>query len=462
MPDLTHPITFFISHGNDRSLQELRDVCVEMTWQAGHSPRAFLSSLAGKDSRREIERCDVFVRLFADVDETLKTVKEECFWAADRQKPILLLAVGECPFEIASKKLLEKVPAGSAIHSVSPEPYVFAKDYLLAMHQVVRLADAASRQGAPSLRSSDLSINNRFWRRFVMRVNQWAVLDSRFNTNAALKQASAEFFWDLYLGILSKGLISRLFFESGSAVAFLSEALAGRLDQVAFAQWGAQIESNNVISYMEFILSQFGNASLYPSGPPERKYGGTFGELANLSVPAEGDHPITGRAYEWMCHVRDHFAEQYTDLGIIFGAFSGIDLRRGSEKLGPHVGSYHNMLFKRALLESGAPLVVFLDEDKFTPTFTNGQCFCVCDEEFSWPYACRNVPLAIVCAFRSEERAREVLTELEYFGLDHPEKGRLGEAPWPVIASNDLFWRRRQQWRSAALDQSNLEALRID
>src|SRR5258705_3578390 len=49
---------------------------------------------------------------------------------------------------------------------------------------------------------------------------------------------------------------SRLFFESGSANAFLSEAFAARIDEKAFNQWGAIIESNNFISYMEFILSR--------------------------------------------------------------------------------------------------------------------------------------------------------------------------------------------------------------
>ena len=82
--------------------------------------------------------------------------------------------------------------------------------------------------------------------------------------------------------------------------------------------------------------------------------------------------------------LRDHFAEQYTDIGILLGAASGIDLMRGSDRAGPHVGSYHNMLFKRALLESGAPLAVFGDEDKLPRPALSGQYFLVCDDRFQF------------------------------------------------------------------------------
>jgi hypothetical protein len=116
------------------------------------------------------------------------------------------------------------------------------------------------------------------------------------------------------------------------------------------------------------------------------------------------------------------------------------------------------MLFKRALLESGAPLVIFIDEDKIPSEAVPGQCFLVCDEKFPWQFACRNSPIALVCAFRSEERAQTTLTRLEDLGLWRLEQGRKGEAPWPVIISNDVFWNRRQEWLNEALGQAENEA----
>ena len=421
---------------------------MQVSWEAGHSPRAHISSIARSDTRTEIQNCDLFVRLCTTVDVSVQT---ECFWANDAHKPLLLLLVNIDREPDASRQLLENAADGSSARKVTADPLVFAKDYLLSLHDAVRVLDARS-SGLWVTQGSDLHIRNPFWRRFASRVNQWATLDGRFRANAPLKQAAAEFFLDHYLGIILKARISRLFFESGSAIAFLSESFAARVDQKAFMAWGGHIETNNVISYMEFVLGQFASISLYPGGPPERKYGGTFGELKDLAVPSEGAHPIHATHHELMSNVRNHFSEQYTDLGIIFGGASGIDLSRGTELLGPHVGSYDNMLFKRALLESGAPLVLIVDEDKMPRRFSQGQCFLVCDEEFSWHYACRNVPLAIVCAFRSEERARTVISDLEYLGLNHLELGRRGEAPWCMIASNDLFSSRRQEWLTAALE----------
>ncbi len=449
MPHDLPSYSIFVSCENDPGLRDLRDACVQVSWDAGHSPKALLSSIGRTDLQRGIQEADLFVRVSSTLDKATTT---ECFWANDARKPIILLVVGDVGPDGMAQALLKNSVAGSSWRAVSHEPYAFAKDYLVALHHAARVLDAMNSANWSPLQSAELSLRNPFLRRFASRLGQYVTLDSRFYLNVPLKQSAAEFFLDRYFGILRKGPVSRLFFESGSAIAYLSEAFAARIDEERFDQWGAIIETNNFISDMEFVLSRFQRVSLYPNGRPERRYGGTFGKLGGLSEPAEGAHPIKGSHHELMFEIRAHFAEQYTDLGIIFGAASGIDLSRGTELLGPHVGSYENMLFKRALLESGAPVVIFVDEDKIPRRASPGQCFLVCDDDFSWHYACRNTPLAIVCAFRSEDRAKSVIPDLEYLGFEHLESARHGEAPWPIIASNNLFWNRRQEWLTAALD----------
>jgi hypothetical protein len=118
------------------------------------------------------------------------------------------------------------------------------------------------------------------------------------------------------------------------------------------------------------------------------------------------------------------------------------------------------MLFKRALLESDAPIVFFLDEDKFRRPFDPRSCFRVCDTDFRWDYACLNVPLALVCAFRSEEGAKQIIPKLEYYGLEHIECSSRNEAPWPIIASNNVFWQRRRIWLEEARLKESIEPAR--
>jgi hypothetical protein len=456
MPEISVPqelptYSIFISSESDQTLRDLRDACVQVSWEAGHSPKALLSPIGRADVERCIQTCDLYVRITAGLDSRTMA---ECFWANDARKPIILLMVGATGKQEAAEKLLKNSAAGSSSKAVSAEPYPFAKEYLIALHHATRRLDTLNAMKGSPLQAGEVTLRNPFLRRFASAVSQYVTLDSRFYQNVALKQSSAEFFLDRYFGILRKAAIPRLFFESGSAAAYLSEAFAGRSDEEDFEKWGATIETNNFISYLEFNLGRFQRVSLYPTGRPERRYGGTFGDLRKLSEPTEGAHPIKGIHYDRMCEIRGHFAEEYS-VGIIFGAASGIDLSRGTELLGPHVGSYENMLFKRALLESGVPVVIFIDEDKIPRRAVPGQCFLVCDDDFSWHYACRNTPLAIVCAFRSEERAKSVIPDLEYLGFNHLETARHGEAPWPIIVSNDLFWNRRQEWLTSALDQSN-------
>lgn len=454
MTDNLHRYSVFVSSGGDGSLRDLQDVCVQMTWDAGQSAKARLSPTARSGAREEIQDADIFVRICREIDDS---VNAECFWAMERVKPTLLLVLGPPSVLAPLEKLLAGAPAGSTVRSVSNEPYVFAKDYLLALARVVRSMDATSSRGFWAEQTLDQCVRNPFWRKFAARVNQWATLDWRFNTNAPLKKAAAEFFLDYYLDTISKSFLNRIFFESGSSIAFLSESFAARLDQGV--KWdGLTIETNNILSYVEFVLTGKNRPiTLYPSGAPEMKYGGIFGELMDLSVPPGGAYPIVGDAREITERLSNHFSEQYTELGLILAAISGLDLDKGWEDVGPHVGSYHNMLFKRALLRSGAPVVLFLDEDKLRRQYVPDQCFSVCDKDFKWSYVCSSVPLALVCAFRSQESASLFLPKFHRLGLNHIESGRHGEVPCPLIASNDAFWERKEQWLGEALRESAIQ-----
>jgi hypothetical protein len=445
-----HKYSVFISSGGSVELRALLDVCVQSTWDAGHAARALLTPAARLGIREEIQQADIIVRLCRRLDDS---VRSECFWALDANKPYLLFMLGTEDDRPVAENLLATARDGSAFRLVSADPESLAKDFLITLTQAIRSLDASSSVSFWAEQTLDQCLRNPFWRRFAARANEWATLDWRFNTNAPLKKAAAESFLDLYLDTLSRSSVCRLFFESGSSTAFMSEAFASRLDQGI--KWSRlSIETNNILSYMEFILGRSAPVALFPVGPPDRKYGGTFGELMSLSIPPEGAYPISGEAYELMAQLRDHFSKQYSESGLIISTASGFDLTRGSEWIGPHVGSYHNMLFKRALLESGAPVVIVMDEDKLLRPREQSRCFPVCNADFSWYFACQNMPIALACAFRSEERANRVIPDLQYLGLEHLEFSRHGEAPWPIVASNNMFWERRRGWIEEALQRA--------
>jgi len=453
MTNPLHPYSVFISSGRDPRLRGLVDACMQSTWDCNHSARTQLTDTARLPVRNEIENCDIFVRLCWNFDES---VRSECFEALDHAKPIILLVLAEGADLAQPQAFVRDAAFGSVVRTTGNDPVVFAREYVLALAHTVRCLDASTHAKLWKRDPLDYAAGNPFWRRFAARIGQWTTLEARFNVNAALKQAAAEFFLDLYFDTLSKAQLSRFFFESGSSIAFLSEGFASHLNRTPRAT-GITIETNNIMSYMEFVLSQSSPVQLYPAGLPERKYGAVFGgDLARLTVPARGAHPITGRARELVDEFRLHFTEQYSQLGVIFGATSGISADPPETPSGPHVGSYHNMLFKRALLESGAPIIIFADADKLPRPFRPSRCFHVCDDDFSWQYACHTVPLAIVAAFRSEGEASQTIPHLEQLGLDQLECSREKEVPWSMMASNRLFQDRKRDWH----EDAKLEDLR--
>lgn len=454
------PYSLFISSGAGVSADRERlDICMQASWEAGHAARSVLSRITRPDIQREIQQSDIFVRLCSDLDDS---VKAECFWAIDAGKPILLLLSDEV-HRGKIEALLENSTTVSSFRVVSSDPATFVAEYLIELHRVVRSLDVASFAGGTTTPISDSPIHNPFWRRFAQIANQWATFDWRFKLNLPLKRAAAEFFLDRYMPLLIDGRVQRTFFESGSSTAVLSEAYAARLGQMNRKLLeGTLVETNNIISYMEFILQQYTRVALFPAGHPDRKYGGTFGDLNQLPIPHLQIPKLSDDAHDQMDSLRDHFSDQYKDVGIIFGAVSGIDLTSGTDLVGPHTGSFHNMLFKRALLESGAPVVLLVDEDKLPRPAIPGQCFLVCDQDFSWPFACRNMPIALACAFRSERRAKEIIEQLKDFSLDHVEPSRPGEAPWSFVISNRLFQAQVESWSQVTSLAFTPDTLRLN
>lgn len=444
--DPTKPEVFVWSSSSD--LGQLRDACLQVTWQANHSARSAISPVTSVNVADEIRNTDVVVCLCRP---PIDSVTRECALAAASQKPTLVFVFDPNPqgdLE-ALYEALRNAPEGSTVkHLKVDDPHVFATEYLMALHRIP-LPRVELRSPAvwpiPAIYTQ-----HRFFRRILHQIEQWPVVYERYGQNDRLKQSIANFFLELHLSEIVKGQVTKMFFESGSSIAILAEMFLDRMGE----EWlrmsaNIEIETNNILAYIYYVLAQSSRVELYPAGPPEKTYGATFGTLERVDVPIDNcsAHPIKGTARVETDRIRDYFSETYVTSGLILGATSGIDLSVTSEvigPIGPHCGSYKNMLFKRALMESGAPMILFLDQDKFWRPFIDKRCFAVCDRDFTWDYACRNKPLAIACAFWDEDRAWPAIEMLDSLGFTHVEPERRNERPWCFIATNDRFQEIRQ------------------
>jgi hypothetical protein len=290
--------------------------------------------------------------------------------------------------------------------------------------------------------------SNPFFRRFATRLNRFGKLSSRTSLQASLKHAIARYFWKLYLPKIALTGMSRLFFESGSSIAYVSEEF---ITVVGDARWGRdlskklKIATNNILTFFDFALispsSDLFNVSLEPKGPFEPSYGATFGELAEaveLSWPKRPE-PLHPSARPYVEAVTRSLKAFFDAPGMILMTSSGVELDEDSPFCGPHVGSYYNKLVKRALLEVRVPTVMLLDQTKFPYGFRLGQCHPVCGPDFPWQKMREEVPLAIALAFSTRDDKDKAIDRLAAIGFTSDEPVVEEDGIWPVIAGNRQF-----------------------
>lgn len=109
--------------------------------------------------------------------------------------------------------------------------------------------------------------------------------------------------------------------------------------------------------------------------------------------------------------------------------------------LGPHVGDYYNKLFKRALLETKLPLVLFIDGKKLKVRFDSGHCFSVCDKDLEWVSVCKKHPLALCIGTINKKDRKEIIKKIIKLGFEtiNPFDPTRNYGCEPILASNKKF-----------------------
>lgn len=283
---------------------------------------------------------------------------------------------------------------------------------------------------------------NEFIRTIVERLSTYDVLSRRCEENADLKKTMAQYFWDQYFAKITNKGTRKLFFESGSTIAHLSSEFAARLSTPAgqqhLGQW--HITTNNVLTYLHFALFLSIRVKIVPYGPPEDRYGATFGEIRLLpeAPPPTENEALIPQELEVVETIAALMREKL-ELELVLATTSGLELSPDSAFRGPHIGSYYNKLFKRAMLAARLPTVMFLDESKFMLPFKLGHCHAVCDPEMPFDELCRSFPFALCIGCGSKNRREEILETIRPLGFEHVDPEREYSGCWPLVAKNLLF-----------------------
>ena len=104
---------------------------------------------------------------------------------------------------------------------------------------------------------------------------------------------------------------------------------------------------------------------------------------------------------------------------------------------GPHVGSYHNKIFKRFMYATKLPMVIFVTADKIDCEIDVGKCHFILDRTFTWEQFCQSHPVAF-CVGCATEQLPEYVQMFRSLGFD-VQNGQVYTPITSFIARNSAF-----------------------
>lgn len=282
---------------------------------------------------------------------------------------------------------------------------------------------------------------NEFIVDIVRQLSSFKKLDSRVSQEEPMeKQVLASYFRENYIERILTHNVS-LFFESGSTVAYVARELSRFLSGAMKVEHGGkpsiEVSTNNVLAYLQLWLAAKVPCTLFPWGPPEDTYGASFGSLAgrdslspDYALPPLDD--VAQQEIENLLRTPYTLASLCTPA-LLLGATSGLQLskehqvkfkpederlltdeekdkvRRQVERcFGPHVGSYHNKVFKRFMYATKIPLMIFITGHKIDCEIVVGKCHFILDTQFTWDQFYQDHPLAFCVGCAQSERAKYI------------------------------------------------------
>lgn len=331
----------------------------------------------------------------------------------------------------------------------------------------------------PTMELLRIASRNEFIVDIVEQLKSFEKLYKRCAEHPDEKRELARFFKQRYLDRIVRHKVT-LFFESGSTIAYLAKELGVALrDGVSIDSRGRpsiQISTNNALVYLQLWLRSRVPCTLFPWSPPgDETYGATYGGLEEIGDqdPDYSLPPLDDVAQGEITKLLElpYTLQTLNKPALLLGAASGLQLS-GDLKLvfdreldpqtrenkrqqledcrGPHVGSYHNKVFKRFMYKTGIPIIIFLTGDKIDCKIEVGKCHFILDRELSWEQFCRDhaVAFCVGCTQSDERKHADAFRALGFHILE-------GTGARPTLA----FIARNQQFINTFESQTPMAAV---
>lgn len=455
-----------------QDFQSVRDGIIKALLEAGHIPSGMELWAAGniptqQAIRRELDLCDIHIILVgAQYGSIVKGGKSFTKWEYEVSKsqgrPVIAFLLEDDEFNegIEELKPMERESLEGLRDQLKKNAicrYFRNKkknqnlpvDCVNSINKAINSGELPENHGwiraGTELGGRISAVQNKFLQRILDRVYEFTTLTNRLEKEPEIKRLTGDLFWRLMLGRIRRNHYYNLFFESGSTLAYISDEFERKLEKQRIDHRSWRISTNNALTLLHLQLYTRLEVRPRPAGVPEEYYGAMFDDVL-LSDP---ETPPTSPRVQYENEARAVQETVETLQGdkekrLYLMTASGIDLNHDEEHFrGPHVGSHPNALFKRAIFETGQPIVMFLNDWKLDEPFNFkiGNCFPVFDRTHSWKKACRESQLAICVGYsisrtnstdkneKTAERDRHIETlkksnELGNFDFDYAHEER--------------------------------------
>ena len=319
----------------------------------------------------------------------------------------------------------------------------------------------------PEDRSILETAKNEFIVDIIKELEGFPKLYERCSEEPEKKRVLANFFSECYMDDIRKKQVS-LFLESGSTVAFVAKEISHLLKgHVTIGEDGSpniQISTNNILAYLLLWLVARIPCTEFPWSPPEETtYGASYGGVDKNLVARKPDYASAGLDRKEQAEIQQLIKAPFSlptmkRPVLLLGAASGLqiglrhklkfpkglsDSKRNEYELelskcfGPHVGSYHNKIFKRFMYATNLPLVIFLTADKIDSEIEVGKCHFILDHSLTWEKFCATHPIAF-CVGCTADQMGEYAGMFTNLGFKITS-GQAYTETTAFIARNDAF-----------------------
>ena len=415
-----------------QDLNRVRDKAINAILNAGHIPSGMELWAAGHIPTLDaisnhLEQCDMHLLFLGSrYGNLVRDDKSFTRWEYDESmlagRPVIPFVLNDVEYqdqlceetdahEIENRHLLEKFRKDLRSNSLCGEfslkhPESVRFDCANSINQIINdesmpISAGWIRASSEYGRKVQAVESNEVLQQILNRIYAFSTLTDRLDKGPVLKRFLGDFFWDVMFGRIKRKRYFNLFFESGSTLAYVSEKFEQRLESGLSNETNWKITTNNALTLLQLLLHTRLNVTPCPAGKPEDHYGAMFDEVLLRdpeAAPLKPRNLFPPESSAVKATVSTLNRSEKTKK-LFLATASGLDLENPEPHFrGPHVGSHPNMLFKRAIFQTGQPVVLFLNGWKITGAdhqFKLGHCFPVFGPDLSWKDAMQRYPVAI-------------------------------------------------------------------